>query len=101
MILNRLLGYAKLLRQVYEWKEAFIVWYDCSPTYVIAQKNYERWLAQGKAINRLIVDACLKTMHNWQEEICNYHQLRFTNAAVEGKNNKIKHFIVATTSRAI
>lgn len=30
-------------------KEAFIVWYDCSPTYVIAQKNYERWLAQGKA----------------------------------------------------
>jgi len=32
----------------------------------------------------------LQTMHNWQDEICNYHQLRFTNAAVEGKNNLIK-----------
>lgn len=90
VILNRLLGYAPLLRQVYEWKEAFIVWYDCSPTYVIAQKSYKRWLAQGKAIGHPIVDTCLKTMHNWREEICNYHQLRFTNAAVEGKNNKIK-----------
>ncbi|TYR80508.1 transposase [Priestia megaterium] len=29
-------------------------------------------------------------MKNWQEEICNYHSLRFTNAVVEGKNNKIK-----------
>lgn len=89
-ILKRLLGYAKLLRQVYEWKEAFIAWYDCSPSYAIAQKSYKRWLAQGKAIGHPIVEACLKTMHNWQEEICNYHQLRFTNAAVEGKNNKIK-----------
>ncbi|RSL29725.1 hypothetical protein D7Z54_29810 [Salibacterium salarium] len=32
----------------------------------------------------------LKTMQTWQEEICNYHRLRYTNAAVEGKNNKIK-----------
>lgn len=88
--LNRLLGYAKLLPQVYEWKEAFITWYDCSSSYANAKKGYERWLAQGEAIEHPIVDTCLKTMRNWQEEICNYHQLRFTNAAVEGKNNKIK-----------
>lgn len=30
-------------------------------------------------------------MKNWRQEmICNYHRLRFTNAAVEGRNNKIK-----------
>jgi len=29
-------------------------------------------------------------MNNWQGEICKYHQLRFTNAVVEGKNNLIK-----------
>lgn len=90
VILKRLLGYAKLLHQVYEWKEAFITWYDCSSSYANAQKGYERWLIQGEAIEHPIVDTCLKTMRNWQEEICNYHQFRFTNAAVEGKNNKIK-----------
>lgn len=98
-ILKRLLGYAKLLRQVYEWKEAFIAWYDCSPSYVIAQKGYKRWLAQGKAIGHPIVESCLKTMLNWQEEICNYHQLRFTNAAVEGKTIKSRRFNVVTISR--
>lgn len=49
VILKRLLGYAKLLRQVYEWKEAFIVWYDCSLSYAHAKKGYERWLVQGVA----------------------------------------------------
>ncbi|UOF92887.1 transposase [Fodinisporobacter ferrooxydans] len=29
-------------------------------------------------------------MENWKEEIVSYHLLRFTNAAVEGRNNKIK-----------
>lgn len=100
-ILKRLIGYAPLLHQVYEWQEAFIVWYDCSPTYSIAQKSYKRWLAQGEAMGHPIVDTCLKTMHNWQEEICNYHQLRFTNAAVEGKTIKSKPFSVVIISHVI
>lgn len=55
-ILKRLLGYAKWLRQVYQWKkEAFIVWYDCSSSYATAKKGYERWLAQGAAIAHPIV----------------------------------------------
>ncbi|WP_083461448.1 transposase [Cellulosilyticum ruminicola] len=32
----------------------------------------------------------LKTFKNWKVEIANYHQYRFTNAVVEGKNNEIK-----------
>lgn len=89
-ILQRLLQYSKILRQVYVWKEAFIDWYDCSSTYELSKKGFVRWLAQGDTIEQPAVQSCLKTMRNWQEEICNYHQLRFTNAAVEGKNNLIK-----------
>ncbi|WP_157796224.1 transposase [Bacillus xiapuensis] len=29
-------------------------------------------------------------MINWPGEICNYHRIRFTNATVKRKNNKIK-----------
>lgn len=89
-ILNRLLGYASILRQVYQWKEAFIDWYDYSSTHKYAVMGFQRWLDQGEMINHSAVQKCLKTMCNWQEEICNYHKLRFTNAAVEGKNNLIK-----------
>ncbi len=38
-ILNRLLSYASVLCQVYEWKEAFIDWYDCSSSYKQAKKK--------------------------------------------------------------
>ena len=89
-ILRRLLGYSPLLRQIYQWKEAFIEWYDCSATYLLAKKGFVRWLKVGELIDHPAVKDCLSTMKNWQEEICNYHQLRFTNAAVEGKNNLIK-----------
>ena len=89
-ILQRLLQYAKMLRQVYEWKEKFIEWYDCSSSYKQAKNTFQHWLTQGQQMAHPQVQECVKTMHNWQEEICNYHQLRFTNAAVEGKNNLIK-----------
>lgn len=89
-LLQQLLSYSPLLRQVYEWKEAFIEWYDCSATYELAKKGFVRWLNDGEQIDHPAIKSCLSTMKNWQEEICNYHQLRFTNAAVEGKNNLIK-----------
>lgn len=90
IILDRLLQYDSVLRQVHQWKEAFIDWYDCSSSYKQALTGFTQWLKQGAAIDHPAVRDCLKTMHNWAEEICNYHQLRFTNAAVEGKNNLIK-----------
>lgn len=89
-ILKQLLHYSDTLRTVYEWKEALIEWYDCSSTFKYAYQGFLRWINQGKKIDHVAVQNCLKTMTNWQEEICNYHHFRFTNAAVEGKNNKIK-----------
>lgn len=88
--LKVLLRYSKTLRDVYKWKEAWIEWYDCSSTYTHAQQGFTRCLDQGKRIHHVAVQDCLKTLMNWREEICNYHRFRFTNAAVEGKNNKIK-----------
>ena len=35
----------------------------------------------------------LKPFENWTEEISNYHKCRYTNSAVEGRNNKIKTLI--------
>ena len=45
-ILHRLLQYTEILHQVYIWKEAFIEWYDCSCTYELAKKSFERWLGK-------------------------------------------------------
>lgn len=90
--LDTILHYSPLLRSVWEWKEAFTTWYDCSPSYTIARLGFERWCIQGDQIEHAAVQRTLKTMRTWQEEIMNYHQCRWTNATVEGRHNRIKAF---------
>ncbi|WP_028562038.1 transposase, partial [Paenibacillus pinihumi] len=90
--LSLLLGYSPLLRQVWEWKEVFTTWYDCSPNVYVAKIGFERWCLQGNQIEHSAVHGTLKTMHNWKEEIINYHHCRWTNATVEGRHNRIKAF---------
>jgi len=90
--LNMLLSYSPLLRSVWEWKEAFTTWYDCSPSVAIAESGFERWCAQGDRIDHPAVKSTLKTMRNWKVEIVNYHRCRWTNATVEGRHNRIKAF---------
>lgn len=90
--LETILNYSPLLRSVWEWKEAFTTWYDCSPSYAVAKLGFERWCRQGEQIEHPTVQRTLKTMRNWQEEIMNYHQCRWTNATVEGRHNRIKAF---------
>lgn len=50
----------------------------------------EKWIEYGETLGIPEITEALKTFKNWKVEITNYHQCRFTNAAVEGKNNKIK-----------
>ncbi|QTH46737.1 ISL3 family transposase [Cohnella sp. LGH] len=90
--LDTMLNYSPLLRSMWEWKEAFTTWYDCSPNYTVAKLGFERWCTQGDQIDHAAVQSALKTMRNWQEEIVNYHQCRWTNATVEGRHNRIKAF---------
>ena len=51
---------------------------------------FEHWCDQGQKLGLSEVDEYLKTMFNWKEEIINYHRLRYTDTAVEGRNNRIK-----------
>jgi transposase len=90
--LETLLSYSPLLRSVWEWKEAFSVWYDCSPNYAVALVGFDRWCLQGDQIDHAAVRATLKTMRNWKDTIVNYHRCRWTNSTVEGRHNRIKAF---------
>jgi transposase len=90
--LETLLNYSPLLRSVWEWKEAFTTWYDCSPDFAVAKRGFERWYEQGDRIDHAAVRSALKTMRNWKEEIVNYHLCHWTNATVEGRHNRIKAF---------
>ncbi|MNP02436.1 Transposase [compost metagenome] len=90
--LETLLNYSPLLHSVWEWKEAFNTWYNCSPNFAVAQLGFERWYEQGDRIDHAAVRSALKTIRNWKEEIVNYHQCRWTNATVEGRHTRIKAF---------
>ncbi|ASA20545.1 transposase [Paenibacillus donghaensis] len=52
----------------------------------------DRWLEQGKGLRHPAIAVCMKTIGNWRQEIINYHRCRWTNAAVEGRNNRMKAF---------
>ena len=90
--LKEILGYSTLLQQVHAWKEAFGEWYDSSPDANAANIRLDRWLNQGELLQHPSVAACLKTIRNWRQEIVNYHHCRWTNATVEGRNNRMKAF---------
>lgn len=90
--LKEILSYSPLLKQAHAWKEAFSEWYDCSPDAKVANIRLDDWLKQGERLEHPAVSACLKTIRNWRQEIVNYHRCRWTNAAVEGKNNRMKAF---------
>jgi transposase len=89
-LLTKLLQYSPLLKKAYQWKEDFINWYDLSLNATQASTTLNRWCQQGNRIGHPAIDASIKTVKNWEQEIINYHRLRFTNATVEGRNNKIK-----------
>ncbi|WP_246516461.1 ISL3 family transposase [Salicibibacter cibarius] len=85
-----IIHYHPTLAQAYEWKEAFIEWYDLSTNAKQAAITLQKWYKQGHAIQHQASEECLKTLKNWEKEIVNYHRLRYTNAVVEGRHNKIK-----------
>ena len=88
-LLQEILSYSNELKSVYEWKEAFIDWYDLSNRNN-ARIRLEIWINYGYSLNNQAINKCLKTIQNWKQEIINYHYVGFTNGIVEGRNNKIK-----------
>jgi transposase len=90
ILVQQLLSLSPDLRAVYELKEELITWYDCSSNIEQARCVYKRWLLKARGLSIPELDEALITFENWEEEITNYHRHHFTNAAVEGRNNKIK-----------
>lgn len=90
VILEQLLSLSPQLKAVYEWKEKLIEWYDCCTSTIQAENLFNKWCKKGHLLNIQEIDAALITFENWAQEIINYHRCRYTNAAVEGRNNKIK-----------
>lgn len=89
-ILKQLLSLSSDLKAVYEWKEELIEWYDCCSSIIQAENLFDKWCKQGSSLNIPEINHALITFENWREEIINYHYCRYTNAAVEGRNGKIK-----------
>ncbi|MBI6024457.1 ISL3 family transposase (plasmid) [Clostridium perfringens] len=90
IILKKVLSLSLELKKVYWWKENLIEWYDCCTNFNQATIVFDKWLYSGRLLNIPEVNIALKTFENWKQEIINYHLYRFTNAPVEGRNNKIK-----------
>lgn len=88
--MQALLKYDDQLNAVYQWKEAFIDWYDLSSDAKQAERQLKRWYQQGHRIQHAAVASAIQTIQNWETEVINYHRCRFTNASVEGRHNKIK-----------
>ena len=90
--LGKLLSYSKELTEVYAIKESLINWYELSDE-TNSYRRLIQWIARAKALNIPELTEALKPFKNWTEEISNYHKCRYTNGAVEGRNNKIKTLI--------
>lgn len=89
-ILDQLLSFSSQLKAVYQWKEELIEWYDCCTNVTQAKNLFYKWCNKGHSLNIQEIEVALITFENWSQEIINYHYCRYTNAAVEGRNNKIK-----------
>ena len=88
-ILKAVLNISKDLKEAYWLKEQLIHWYDYGNkdnAFCLLKK----WINNAEALNIPEINEALKTFNNWKIEIANYHLCRFTNAEVEGRNNKIK-----------
>ena len=90
--LGKLLSYSKELTEVYAIKESLINWYELSNE-TNSYRRLIQWIDRAKALNIPELTEALKPFKNWTEEISNYHKCRYTNGAVEGRNNKIKTLI--------
>jgi len=88
--LQTLLSYSPDLKAAYEIKERLVDWYDTSISFSCAKAGFQRWLDLAHSFHIVEIEEAIKTFENWQTEIVNYHLCRFTNAAVEGRNGKIK-----------
>lgn len=86
---EQMLIISEKLRQAYRMKNEFHKFMDCK-TRDEARKQLGIWNMMAVGYNLPEFLSCVNTFTNWQNEILNSFEYRFSNGYTEGVNNKIK-----------
>jgi len=80
----------EMLKEAYEAKENFrdILEQEITPEHAEAQLDL--WVEHYSMLDHAYLNKFLKTFHRWKKYILNYFKDRWSNASVEGINNRIK-----------
>ena len=78
------------LKQCYELKETFRMWFNTTHDRATAALQLDAWLKYAEASGVKALQAFTRTLRNWRERILNYFDGRHTNGFAEGVNLKIK-----------
>ena len=71
-------------------KEWFRGWYCAGSSRVVAEAALAQWKAFVRDHGPALLRALCPMLRLWRKEIFNYNDLPYTNAFLEGKNNRIK-----------
>ena len=78
------------LKACYDFKESFQNLFNQNLDYQGAEERLLEWVARVEASQFKSLQAFVKTLHNWWQQILNYFVGRHTNGFAEGVNLKIK-----------
>lgn len=78
------------LKACYELKESLRELFNQELDYRTAENRLLDWIAQVEASEFKALKSFVKTLRNWQPQILNYFDGRYTNGFAEGVNLKIK-----------
>lgn len=84
-----MLNYHDDLRQAYYLKDRFYLFLDASD-YLSAKYYLEKWVEEAQTFALPEFKDCVRALTNWKQSILNYYTTGYTNARIEGFNNKIK-----------
>lgn len=88
--LQAMLACSPELKTCYDLKEAFRTWFNQAVNRQDADAGLTDWMAKVEASGLKPLQAFLKTLANWREQILNYFEGRHSNGFAEGVNLKIK-----------
>ena len=78
------------LKACYDFKESFRNLFNQNLDYQGAEERLLEWVARVEASQFKSLQAFVKTLRNWWQQILNYFVGRHTNGFAEGVNLKIK-----------
>ena len=90
LLLERLFGYAPVLRLVYEFREGLFRIFETAPSVAQAAQDLKAWMFLVREQHLPGFDAFLKTLQAHWEGILNFFKHRLTSGFVEGLNTKIR-----------